>query len=219
MSDTNQTEYRFAQDVALTAPKPGFELAAFSFQFRDEVTWVSLVEGPQNNSIGVVGNRTDFERTYLLRFSLQGSLFEALSGMYPPPYEKALVLNFSAPDRGGESPIGVESATAVFSSLRASGRPEADSAAVSYLLSSGESDAGERARGDRVMATITGYQRAWGYQHVITAGACIIWVLLTNPTTGRELTLTVEKDAGASPGRFLEVTGAVRFRDTIMANS
>lgn len=219
MSDKNPSEYRFAQDVALSAPKPGWRLADVSLQFRGEVTWVSLVEGPQNNTIGVVGNRTDFERTYLLRFSLQGSLFEALSGLHTMPSERAVVLNFFAPGREGQSPIGVESAVTVFSSLRASGRPDADSAAVSYLLSGGQSDASEPAREDRVMAAITGYQRGWGYDHIITAGACILWVLSTNPAPGRELTFTVEKDAGVSPGRFSEVTGAVRFRDTIMATS
>src|SRR5215813_3121568 len=58
MSDTNQTEYRFAQDVALTAPKPGFHLATISFQVRNEVTILWVIEGPQNDEIGIVGNRT-----------------------------------------------------------------------------------------------------------------------------------------------------------------
>src|SRR5262245_9758866 len=175
MSGKIPSEYRFAQDVALNAPKIGFELAAFAVQFRGEMTWASLVEGPQNNTISVVGHRTDFDHTYVLRFSLQGSLFEVLSGLYPLPTDRALVLNFYAPGREGQSPIGVESAVTVFSSFRASGRPDADSAAISYLLSGGQPNAGEQARGERVMAAITGYQRGWGYDHLITAGALILW--------------------------------------------
>lgn len=217
MSDKNPSDYRFAQDVAQNAPKIGWQLGAFSVQFRGEMTWLSLVEGPQNNMLSAVGHRTDFEHTYVLKFSLQGSLFEALSGLYPLPTDRALVLNFYSPEREGQSPIGVESAVTVFSSLRASGRPDADSAAVSYLLSGGQPDAGEQARGETVMATITGYQRGWGYDHLVTAGALTLWVLSTSPAPGRELTLTVEKDAGVSPGRFSEVTGAVTFQDSIMA--
>lgn len=219
MADNSASEYRFAQDVAPSAPKPGFHLATISFQLGNQVTILWVVEGPRNDTIGMVGNRTDFERTYLLRFSLQGSLFEALNGLYPLPSDRALVLNFHHPERHGRSPIGVERAITVFSSLRAYGRADADSAAVSYFLSGGEANSGGHAHGDRVTATITGYQRGWAYQQVVTAGACALWVLETNPASGSEVTFTVEQDAGASPGRFAEVTGDVRFRNTIMGTS
>lgn len=214
MSDTNQSEYRFAQDVALTAPKPGFHLATISFQVRDEVTILWVIEGPQNDEIGMVGNRTNFERTYLLRFSLKGSLIETVNGMYPLPYQRTMVFNFYRPDGKGASPIGVGKATTVFSSLRAAGRPDPDSAAVTYSqLSGGPLDYAPQ---DQVMAAITGYQRGWAHDQVVVAGACALYVISTPDAIGRDVTLTLEQDTGGLPA---VITGNVGFRDTIMPTS
>ncbi len=213
MADNQSSEYRFARDVSPTAPKPGFHLATISYQRGDHVTILWVVEGAMNNTIGILGNRTDFERTSLLRFSLQGSLIEALNGLYPLPSERAMVLNFYHPEREEQSPIGVESAVTVFSSLRTAGRPDADSAAVSYVMNGSESDDGA----DRVLAAITGYQRGWAFEQVVTAGACALWVLEKRPPSGRQVSLTVEQDVGASPGRFADVTGDVTFSNTVMS--
>ena len=37
MADNNASEYRFAQHVAPSAPKPGFDLATVSFQLGHQV--------------------------------------------------------------------------------------------------------------------------------------------------------------------------------------
>jgi len=213
MSDTNQTEYRFAQDVALTAPKPGFHLATISFQVKNEVTILWVIEGPQNDAIGMVGNRTDFERTHLLRFSLKGSLIETVNGMYPLPYQRTMVFNFYQSDGQRPSPIGVERATTVFSSLRAAGRPDPDSAAVTYSLSDGPLEYAEQ---DQVMAAITGYQRGWAHDQVVVAGACALYVISTPGAIGSDVGLTLEQDTGGLPAL---ITGNVGFRDTIMPTS
>jgi len=213
MSDTNQSEYRFAQDVALTAPKPGFHLATISFQVRDEVTILWVIEGPRNDEIGIVGNRTNFERTYVLRFSLRGSLIETVNGMYPLPYQRTMVFNFYQPDGQRPSPIGVDTATTVFSSLRAAGRPDPDSAAVTYSLS-GRPLA--YAHQNQVMAAITGYQRGWAHDQVVVAGACALYVISTPDAIGSAVTLTLEQVTGGLPA---VITGNVGFGDSIMLTS
>src|SRR2546428_9119163 len=130
MADNETPRLRFARDVAASAPKPGFHLATISVDLAGESVILWVIEGPHNDSVGMLGMRTDFERTRLLRFSVRGSLFEGLNGMYPLPSDRGFLVNFYGRQGAEPSPIGVERADVVFSSLRAYDRPDPDSAAI-----------------------------------------------------------------------------------------
>jgi hypothetical protein len=207
MADDKTIVHRFAQDVSTTAPKPGFQLATIAFQRGTESHIMSVIEGPANDMIGIVGLRTDFERTRQVRLSLQGSLFEVANDLNPQTYDRPLVLNFYGPRRPEASGIGVDSAVTVFSSQKAYQRADPESAAVRYALSGGQ---------QHVNASITGYQRGWAYAQVIVAGACLLWGLDRLFEDGQMLLLTVERDAGQGPGQFSEATGGVTFRNTVI---
>jgi hypothetical protein len=224
MAENETPRLRFARDVAASAPKPGFHLATISLDLRGESVILWVIEGPDNDSVGLLGMRTDFQRTRLLRFSVRGSLLEALNGMYPLPSDRGLVMHFYGEDDSEPSPIGVERADVVFSSLRAYDRPDPDSAAVRYTMSSsktgepaGNDSASLEREGARVIAAITGYQRGWAYHPVITAGACALWVLERRPEEGSSVDLSVRLDLGSEPGRFFEVSGDVLVSYTVMA--
>jgi hypothetical protein len=224
MAENETPRLRFARDVAAGAPKPGFHLATMCLDLKGESVILWVIEGPDNDSVGMLGMRTDFERTRLLRFSVRGSLFEALNGMYPLPSDRGLVMNFFGDDDSQPSPLGVDRADIVFSSLRAYERQDPDSAAVRYSLSgqtAAESAGGGTAGGERedgrVVAAITGYQRGWAYHPIITAGACALWVLDRRPEEGTSLDVTVQLDFGTEPGRFFEVSGDLLVTYTVMA--
>jgi|SRR2546423_3234609 hypothetical protein len=223
MADNETPPLRFARDVAASAPKPGFHLATISLDLRGESVILWVIEGPDNDTVGMLGMRTDFRRTRLLRFSVRGSLLEGLNGLYPLPSDRGFVINFYGEDDSRPSPIGVERADVVFSSLRAYDRADPDSAAVRYSLSAerrgeeaGKESGGEAREGGRVIAAVTGYQRGWAYHPVITAGACALWVLETRPEEGTSVDVTVRLDLGTEPGRYFEVSGDVLVSYSVM---
>src|SRR5262245_3266048 len=207
MADDKTIEHRYAQDVSTTAPKPGFQLATLSFHRGTESHIMNVIEGPANDMIGIVGLRTDFERTRQVRLSMQGSLFEVVNDLTPQTYDRPLVLNFFGPQRPEVSGIGVDRAVTVFSSQKAYKRADPESAAVRYALSGGE---------QHVNASITGYQRGWLYAQVVVAGACLLWALDQLFAESQTLLLTVERDMGVGPGGFSEATGGVTFRNSII---
>jgi len=202
MPDQHAPQYRYEHAVRATAPKPGHLLATGSFQLDDRSVILSVIEGPENDALGFSGMATNFEHTRLLRFGLRGPLVERLCELPRWPYEHGLRQVFSDPRGQGPSPIGVDGAQVVFSTLRAANRPDPDSGAVAYMLPDGQ----------QVRAAITGYQRDWAHASVGIAVA--IWALKTNPAGGQQVTLAVEQDAGMD-GRF-EVSGAIAFRDSIV---
>ena len=205
MPDNQPTsQHRFERSVVATAPKPGHQLAQAAFQLADQSVILSVIEGPGNDALGFSGMATNFERTRLLRFGVRGSLWERVCELPRSPQEPSVHQVFRHPRGEDSSPIGVAEARMVFSSLRAAGRPDADSAAVSYLLTDGQA----------VRPAVTGYQRGWYWEHVTVGIATAIWVLRADPVEGQQVTLTVEHVVG---GERFEVTGAITYRDSIIS--
>jgi len=104
---------------------------------------------------------------------------------------------------GPSSPIGVEAATTVLSSVRARDRPDPDAAAVACQVP-----------GRRVQAAITGYQRSWYWHHPAVAVGLALWARQAQPADGDEAALAVAVDMGARGG--YEVGGIVAYRDSIL---
>jgi hypothetical protein len=205
--DQHTPQYRFERAVHATAPKPGHHLATAAFQLDDRSVILSVIEGPENDALGFSGMATDFDRTRLLRFGIRGPLLERLCELPHSPAEQTQRQVFRHPKGEDPSPIGVDGARVVFSSLRAANRADADSAAVAYMLPDG----------GQVRAALTGYQRGWYWGHVTVGIAVAIWVLRADPVDGQHVTLSVEQVA-SNDGRF-EVSGAIAYRDSIMSTS
>jgi len=159
--DQHAPQYRYEHAVRATAPKPGHLLATGSFQLDDRSVILSVIEGPENDALGFSGMATNFEHTRLLRFGLRGPLVERICELPRWPYEHGLRQVFSDPRGQGPSPIGVDGAQVVFSTLRAANRPDPDSGAVAYMLPDGQ----------QVRAAITGYQRGWYWAHARRSGS------------------------------------------------
>lgn len=202
------TPHRFARQVAPTAPKPGHHLATVSFALDREGIILWLVEGPGNDAFSFLGMATDFERTRILRFSVQGSLIERVNDLPRSPYDRALSYRFRPEIEDDASRLLLENATVVFSGLRSPNRADPDSAALAFDLAAGE----------RVVAAVTGYQRGWYWQTVIVAVSLGIWATRVVPGDGEGVRLEVEQDSGGPAQRFA-VTGGVTYRESIMASS
>jgi hypothetical protein len=209
--EQEDTEYRFTRDVRQVAPRVGHHLGTGVFQLGNEEVIVWLVEGPQNDSVGVIGMATDFERTRLMSFAFHGPLFEQLNQLPPAPYDRGLRLRFRG--LGDQpSPVLVERADVVFSNLRAAGNPDPDSAAIAYRLRGDQGAA-------RVLVALTGYQRGWLIFAAIVALALVVWVERSRPSSveGREVALAVEEEREGPGGRF-RVEGTIAQRASLMGS-
>lgn len=203
----NPSPFRFARQVAPSAPKPGHHLATASFQMDKELFILWVIEGPPNDAFGFLGMASSFEATRKLRFAIRGPLIERLNDLPQPPFERGLVYRFSPTAGGEQERIVLQQATTVFSGLRAENRADPDSAAVAYDLFGGV----------RVLAAITGFQRGWYWQVLTPAVGLAIWALRTNPADGQAIELSVQQDSDGVGGR-VAVTGTVTFRDSILAS-
>jgi hypothetical protein len=214
MDEQNPSEFRFARQVNQTAPMSGHHLATASFQLREEMMIFWVVEGPQNDAVSFMGMATNFERTRLLGLSLYGSLFERLNQMAPSPYAHGLRFRFTS-EGGGPSPIPIQEAIAVFSGLRATDRPDPDSASVAYRL-------GDAYDNERVLAAVTGFQRGWFFAVVLIAVGLLLGMELLAegeqaPTEGQAFSLGVELDDGGF-GALIVVEGTVATRVSLIGS-
>jgi hypothetical protein len=216
MDEQNLSEYRFARYVSQTAPMSGHHLATASFHLREEMMIFWVVEGPQNDAFSLMGMATNFERTRLLSYGFYGSLFERLNQMAPSPYAHGLRLRFTS-QGGGPAPLPVQEAIAVFSGVRATDRPDPDSAAVAYQL-------GDAHGNGQVLAAITGYQRGWFLPPVLVAVGLSLGVELDQtlagpqaPTKEQVIWLGVEADRGGL-GALIDVQGTVTTRASLFGS-
>jgi len=197
-----QLNYRFARAVSAVAPKPGHDLATASFQLGDESFVLHVVEGPHANSVGFLGLATNFERTRVLRFALHGSLIERLDDLPRASLHPVVTHRFTPRGRTQASDLVVERVATVFSNLRAANGVDPEAALVAYQLAGGE----------RVSVAITGYQRGWYWDLLITAVAFAILVLLAPREEGEAIEVGVEQEAG---GSLFQVAGSLRFRESL----
>jgi hypothetical protein len=203
----NPTPHRFARQVAPTAPKPGHHLATLSFGLGNENTILWLIEGPGNDAFSFLGMATDFERTRILRFSVQGSLIERINDLPRSPYDRTLIYRFRPESDEDASRLRLQSATVVFSGMRSANGVDPDSAALAFDLGGDQ----------RVLASVTGYQRGWYWQTVVVAVSMGVWAVRVGPTDGESLRLEVEQDSG--PGQRFAVLGGVTYSESIMGSS
>jgi hypothetical protein len=200
--DETRPNHRFAREVSAVAPKPGHDLATASFQLGDETYALHVVEGPAADAVGFLGIATNFERSRVLRFALHGSLVERLDDLPRVQYQPTVTHRILPFGDTLPSDAVVERATTVFSSLRAANGVDPEAAIVGYELVGGE----------RVSATITGYQRGWYWDLVVVVVALAIAALRTGRRAGEAIEVTVEQELG---GSLFQVSGAVSLRESL----